>query len=96
MPICPNCDKKWTWKQTLKTLFRLKCPYCDKKQYESASSRVSSGGIFMLIPLLILPINIWIEFTWITVLIVIFIQILLIFGLYPFVLKLSSEQEPYW
>lgn len=30
MPTCHNCKSEWTWKQTVKSLFRLKCPYCGK------------------------------------------------------------------
>ncbi len=37
MPICQNCSKEWTWKQTIKTLFKLKCLHCGEKQYESAA-----------------------------------------------------------
>lgn len=62
MPTCQGCGKKWSWKQTIKTIFKLKCPYCGKKQYESASSRIRSS-IFMLIPLVFLPINAWLDFS---------------------------------
>jgi len=95
MPICQSCGKKWAWKQTIKTLFRLKCPYCGKKQYESASSRIRNN-IFMLIPLLFLPINTGFGFTIGTAIIMDVILWFLIFGLYPFILKLSNEQESYW
>ncbi|GIO28384.1 TIGR04104 family putative zinc finger protein [Ornithinibacillus bavariensis] len=43
MPICQNCGEKWSWRQTMKTLFKLKCPHCSTKQYESTSSRLRSG-----------------------------------------------------
>ncbi|ASN05420.1 TIGR04104 family putative zinc finger protein [Virgibacillus necropolis] len=95
MPTCQNCGKKWTWKQTIKTIFRLKCPHCGKKQYESASSRVRSG-VFMLIPLIFLPINAWFGFTVGTAFVLAVVLCFIIFGLYPFILKLSNEQEPYW
>ncbi|WP_174615481.1 TIGR04104 family putative zinc finger protein [Virgibacillus ihumii] len=95
MPICQNCGEKWSWKQTFKTIFRLKCPYCGKKQYESASSRTKSGA-FMLIPLVLLPINAWFEFSVGTVLLLATPLFLITFGLYPFILKLSNEIEPYW
>lgn len=95
MPTCKNCGEKWTWKQTIKTLFRLKCPYCGIKQYESASSRIR-GSIFMLIPLILLPVNALLEITMSTAFILAVVLVFLIFGLYPFILKLSNEQEPYW
>lgn len=95
MPVCQNCGKKWTWKQTIKTMFRLKCPHCDKKQYESASSRIR-GGVFVLIPLVFIPINAWLDFSLGTALILAIIFAFIIIGLYPLILKLSNEEEPYW
>ncbi|MGP4108945.1 TIGR04104 family putative zinc finger protein [Virgibacillus sp. L01] len=95
MPVCQNCGEKWTWKQTVKTMFRLKCPHCGEKQYESASSRIR-GGVFVLIPLVLLPINAWLEFSIGTVLILAIIFAFIIIGLYPFIIKLSNEEEPYW
>ncbi|WP_200411313.1 TIGR04104 family putative zinc finger protein [Virgibacillus salexigens] len=95
MPTCENCGEKWTWKQTIKTMFRLVCPYCDKKQYESASSR-TRGGVFMLFPVVFLPINAWLEISVGIALIIAIIFVFITFGLYPFILNLSSEEEPYW
>lgn len=95
MPICQNCGKKWTWKQTVKTIFRLKCPHCSKKQYESASSRIRSS-VFMLIPLVLLPINAWLGFTVGMALVLAIIFAIIIIGLYPLILKLSNKEEPYW
>ncbi|MEC5425780.1 hypothetical protein QGM71_20135 [Virgibacillus sp. C22-A2] len=95
MPTCQNCGKKWTWKQTIKTIFRLRCPHCDKKQYESASSRIRGGVFFMLIPLLLLPINALLDFS-VGALSIGIIFALILFGLYPFILQLSNEEEPYW
>ncbi|GGK00688.1 hypothetical protein GCM10007063_23730 [Lentibacillus kapialis] len=83
MPTCQNCDKKWTWKQTIKTIFRLKCPYCGKKQYESASSRVR-GGVFALIPLAFLPINAGFGLSVGIALLVAIILGFIILGSYPF------------
>ncbi|WP_082684217.1 TIGR04104 family putative zinc finger protein [Lentibacillus amyloliquefaciens] len=53
MPVCQNCGKEWTWKQTVKTLFKLKCPHCGANQYESASSR-RRGSLVGLTPLVLL------------------------------------------
>ncbi|MFC4559341.1 TIGR04104 family putative zinc finger protein [Virgibacillus kekensis] len=95
MPICQNCGGKWTWNQTINTIFKLKCPHCGNKQYESASSRIK-GGCFALIPLLILPINAWLDFSVGTALILAAIFAIIVLGMYPFILKLSNEEEPYW
>ncbi|GAA0593665.1 hypothetical protein GCM10009001_07300 [Virgibacillus siamensis] len=96
MPTCQNCGEEWSWKQTVKTLFKLKCPHCGEKQYESASSR-RWGGMYALIPLiLILPVNIWAD---VSIGMAIFLAVtflLVMFCSYPFILKLSNEEEPYW
>ncbi|WP_249869100.1 TIGR04104 family putative zinc finger protein [Oceanobacillus saliphilus] len=94
MPTCQSCGEKWTWGQTIKNIFRLKCPYCGKRQYESASSRKNSG-LFALIPLLILPLNVWLDFSIGTasILIVIIAAIIIVF--IPFILEISNEEEPY-
>jgi len=95
MPICQCCDNKWSWKQTIKTIFKLKCPHCGNRQYESASSRLRSS-VFMLFPLVLLPINAWLDFSVGIVFILAVVLVLTIFAFYPFILKLSSDQEPYW
>ncbi|SEQ36368.1 cxxc_20_cxxc protein [Virgibacillus subterraneus] len=95
MPVCQNCGEKWTWKQTIKTMFRLKCPHCGEKQYESVSSRIR-GGVFVLIPLVLLPINAWLEFSLGTMVILAIIFASIVIGLYPLILKLSNKEEPYW
>ncbi|TMN22172.1 hypothetical protein FH966_04005 [Lentibacillus cibarius] len=95
MPICQHCGRKWSWKQTVRTIFRLKCPYCGQKQYESASSRIR-GGVFILIPIVMLPITTWLDFSVGTALLLAVITVFIILSLYPFVLTLSNEEEPYW
>ncbi|PAV27967.1 hypothetical protein CIL05_19055 [Virgibacillus profundi] len=96
MPICQSCGKNWTWKQTFKTIFRLKCPHCGEKQYESASSRIRSG-IFVIIPLIVLlPLNAWLDFSIGMALILAIVFVIIMFGFYPLILKLANEEEPYW
>jgi len=93
MPICQNCNKKWTWIQTVKRMFRLKCPYCGSKQYEAAPSR-KTGSLFILLMLLPLPISILLDLSISVTLILSVIVALIMISLYPFVLKLSNEEEP--
>ncbi|AIF42831.1 TIGR04104 family putative zinc finger protein [Virgibacillus sp. SK37] len=95
MPACQNCGKAWTWVQTVKTLFKLTCPYCGEKQYESAASRTKSS-VFMLIPLLILIINVWLQLSFAMVILTALLLVLIILACYPFILELSNEKEPYW
>ena len=95
MPICQSCSNTWSWEQTIKSIFRLRCPYCSKKQYESAASR-NRGMLFMIIPLIALPVSIWFDFSVGTAIILSVILGFIIIGLYPFVLKLSNEEDPYF
>lgn len=96
MPTCQHCHTKWTWTQTIKRLFTLTCPYCGQKQYESASSK-QRGGIFGVItPLILLPIIIGFDVSMGAALILAIMVSAGIFGFYPFILKLSNEEEPFF
>jgi len=95
MPICKNCGEKWTWKQTIKTLFRLKCPHCYKRQYESASSRKRTSMI-SLIPLIALPINALLNLPWWMVGVLMLPMIAVIWIIYPYLIEISNEEEPLW
>lgn len=95
MPVCQNCGKAWSWKQTVKTLFKLKCPHCGLKQYESASSR-RRGGLFGLAPIVLLPVVTWVDLSVFMALILVVALTSIMLSFYPFFLKLSNEQEPYW
>jgi CXXC-20-CXXC protein len=95
MPICKKCSKKWTWKQTIKTLFRFKCPHCRKRQYESASSRKRTGMI-CLIPLIALPITTLLKLPWWMVGVFMLPIIVVIWIIYPFIIEISDEEEPLW
>ena len=96
MPTCTNCANKWTWKQTIKTLFKLKCPYCGKKQYESASSRRKNGIFGVILPIILLPVVVWFNISVGVAFILAMITAAIILGLYPFTLELSNEEEPYF
>jgi len=96
MPTCANCDKKWTWGQTMKTLFRIKCPYCGEKQYETAASRQKNGIFGVVFPLLFLPIIIGFNIPIGTTFVFLVLVALILLGVYPFMLKLSNEEEPFF
>ncbi len=95
MPICQNCGKKWTWKQTMHSLFKLKCPHCCEKQYESASSRKRTTMI-SLIPLISLPINVLFNFPWWMVVVFMIPMLAILSIFYPFMMEISNEEEPLW
>lgn len=93
IPVCQSCKKEWTWKQTIKRTFRLKCPHCGSKQYESASSK-KKGSLFILFVLIPLPINVLFDLSISVALVLSVIVALIMISIYPFVLKLSNEEEP--
>lgn len=94
MPTCQNCKNTWTWKQTIKTIFKFKCPNCGKKQYESAKSKKRSAFVSFL-PLIPLPILAFLNFPFplqvsISIIVILSIAFLVI---YPFIIELSNEEE---
>lgn len=96
MPICQNCKEQWTWLATIKNMFRMKCPYCGEKQYQSArSKKIASfvNGIFLLIVFLI---NIFLSLSIGTVFLLFPVILSLLFGTIPFYLELASEEEFWW
>ena len=54
MPTCQNCGRKWSWKDTITQVFRIKlrCPNCEGVQYLSAKSRVRASLLYL--PVLII------------------------------------------
>lgn len=81
----------------MKTLFKLKCPHCGEKQYESAKSRIRNGTFSVIVILLfILPISLFFDLPIGAAFALGLLIALIILCAYPFVLKLSSEEEPYW
>jgi CXXC-20-CXXC protein len=54
LPTCQNCGRKWSWKDTITQIFRIKlrCPYCEGVQYLSAKSRVRASLLYL--PVLII------------------------------------------
>ncbi|MHA6252485.1 TIGR04104 family putative zinc finger protein [Oceanobacillus sp. CAU 1775] len=94
MPVCQNCGKTWTWKQTMKTMFRMRCPNCRAKQYQSAASR-NKSFLFVLILILMIPIKVWFDLPLIVGISITAFLVMIILIVYPFFLKLSNEEEPY-
>ncbi|MGM9931769.1 TIGR04104 family putative zinc finger protein [Pradoshia sp.] len=99
MPTCKACGNSWTWSSSLKAILSFRqsmiCPYCQKSQYQSQSSRFRTSFITM-IPLLLLPFFILFQLSiTVTLLIELAILIIILFVL-PFVLILSNHDEPMW
>lgn len=99
MPICQNCQTKWSWKETIRQSFTLDismtCPYCQQKQYVSKSYRII-GNIFLFMPIVSIFISVWLDFSTSFAILLGIIIALVVFGLYPFMIKLSNEEEPFW
>lgn len=96
MPVCQNCGTEWTWKQTIKNLFRLKCPHSAAKQFISAKSRWKTNFLSIL---LIYPfhfLNIFLDLEWLALTIFFIASLAIYLIVHPFLLELSNEQEPYW
>lgn len=70
----------------------MSCPYCDEKQYQSKSSKTKTPflGLLVLLPLLIqaffdVPVAILLS--------LIPILAVIVFIVYPFLIKLSNKEE---
>lgn len=96
MPICKNCNNKWSWKQTIKRSSSFKremiCPYCGEKQYQSKKSQAIApfSSLVVLLPLFIqsfFDVSVGILLGLIPILAA------TVFMMYPFFIKLSSKEE---
>lgn len=97
MPTCQNCGKEWTWKQTVKTLFRfrLKCPHCGKRQYLTAMSKFRTS-MFGLIPIIALPIFELFNVSWWMIGVLMTPVLIVICIAIPYMIEVSNEDEPLW
>jgi len=95
MPICQKCEHKWTWKESMKSLFRLKCPNCEEKQFQSAKSKKKTS-ILSIVPIsIIFLVNVFSSLSFGSGAILLIVFLGAMFGLYPFLLQLSNEEEFY-
>lgn len=96
MPICQNCKQPWTWLVTIKNMFRLKCPYCGEKQYQSARSKRIASFVNIGFLLIIFSINILLSLTVEIGFILLLIVFSFLFGTMPFYMELANEEEFWW
>lgn len=96
MPICDNCNHKWSWTQTVKKTTTLmpamSCPYCGEKQYQTQKSK-TKAGLFSLIILFPLLIQAFYNVSATILLSLIPILAIVIFLLFPFLVEISGEEE---
>ncbi|MGX9134924.1 TIGR04104 family putative zinc finger protein [Rummeliibacillus sp. JY-2-4R] len=99
MTICQNCGKKWTWFDSLKKLLvvntSMKCHHCGEIQYQSSSSR-NTISLFILFPIIIIPVSILYDLSLTSVLLLEFALILMVLLVVPLFLKLTNNKEPLW
>lgn len=99
MPICHNCHKQWTWKQTVKKMFTLDtgmiCPYCDKKQFLTTQSRKRSSITAFFAPFIML-VGILFDLSPVTTLILLAVSLFAAIAIYPFLVEFTDEEEPLW
>lgn len=96
MPTCENCNNKWSWKQTIKKTTTLNpamtCPHCKEKQYQTKKSRVKISFLtsIVLVPLLI---QIFFDMPDSILLSLFPVLLVIVLVLYPFLVKLSNNEE---
>lgn len=99
MPICQNCHKQWSWKQTVKKMFTLDtgmiCPYCGKKQFLTTESKKRAGLTNFLTPLVML-LGVLFDLSLTTILILLAVSFFVVIASYPFLVELAEEEEPLW
>ncbi|WP_166786753.1 TIGR04104 family putative zinc finger protein [Jeotgalibacillus salarius] len=102
MPVCQNCNYKWTYSETLKRSVFIgpngaKCPDCNEKQYPTTRSRQKWGVLAGLIPVLMIIITgMILDFAWPVALFIALVAAILVITLLPFTFDLSNENEPLW
>lgn len=95
MPICQHCKQKWTWLESMKKIFRMTCPYCGEKQYQSAQSKKIASFIYVIPMLIVFIMNSLFSLSIGVGLMFLLLILALFFSIIPFYLKLSNEEE-FW
>lgn len=96
MPTCEKCNNQWSWKQTIKKTTTLNpamiCPYCGEKQFQTQKSK---GKVAIVTPIVLLPLIIQMFFDLPEAIILSLFPTLfiLVIILYPFLVKLSSQEK---
>lgn len=95
MRTCQKCNRKWTYKKTLKNSFildnKLICPHCGEKQYVTFRTRRITFMATILIITFTLLSNLLFGPSFVLGFILIGF-ILLVLGLYPFWVELSNKK----
>ncbi|MBT2571106.1 TIGR04104 family putative zinc finger protein [Planococcus sp. ISL-110] len=99
MPSCENCGRKWQWKaivlKTLKLTNKVNCPYCGKPQYIIPKSRKKTAVFSFLPAFLIISSGRIFDLGVLGVILLAAILLIGTLSLYPFFMKLSSEDKTF-
>lgn len=98
MPTCQNCGREWSWKQTFKKMFTIDiamdCPHCDVKQYYTTKARQRTVALTFITPFIILlsmfGISLYLSVG------IFLVYLILMVGIFPFLIELSNKEEPLW
>lgn len=99
MPVCQNCQQTWSYRETLRKSFTLSmsmtCPHCGAKQYLTPESKKKSGMLSLIVPFIVF-IPVFFDVSVLFMAGIYIIVLILLTGMLPFLMKLSSKEEPYW
>lgn len=98
MPVCQHCHKQWTYKDSLKKVFRVKkqCPYCRKTNFLSAKSRRRESFLSMLpvfivwLPMVLMDISL----KWLVA--AAFVVLLIYYAVLPLFTEITKEEQSLW
>ncbi|MGH2316333.1 TIGR04104 family putative zinc finger protein [Planococcus sp. SE5232] len=97
MPNCENCGRQWKWKtivlNTLKFTNKVNCPYCGKAQYIVPKSRKQNALFSFLPAFLIIVVTLIFDLEVLGTFLLVPALIFIFLGIYPFLTKLSNEDE---
>ncbi|WP_442961212.1 TIGR04104 family putative zinc finger protein [Pseudogracilibacillus sp. SO30301A] len=93
LPTCQHCKMQWTYTESLKSLFRLRCPYCGEKNFarKQRPRDIIFSVVSMIIILFIFP---FLNFTFLWKTVLVFIALAIYIATYPINLKLTKDEEP--
>lgn len=101
MPNCQNCGQKWDWKTTfvksIKFNSGVECPYCGKPQYVTSATRKKSSFLsFIPAPVLIFSNLIFDMNVAAFTLLAVSMFAVIFMIVFPYIIDLTSDNEPLW
>lgn len=95
LPVCQHCHQQWTYKESLKNMLFMKCPYCGNRNY--ARKFRTRDIVFSLsvsiIVLFVFPIA-EVSLRWTILFAMLALGIYLL--TYPIKLHMTKDEEPFF